>query len=95
VPEQVVPVGVGAEAGHHLEAEAVHLIGERVELGAVDAGVDQDSPSSPRTTTELLQTHSLCRTQTPSATSFSIARCCQVRSAGAIGRPRAAVARRP
>ena len=30
------------------------------------------SPSSPRTTIELVQTHSLCRTQTPSATSVSI-----------------------
>ena len=26
------------------------------------------NPSSPRTTMELVQTHSLCRTQTPSAT---------------------------
>src|SRR5262245_15505900 len=36
------------------------------------------SPSSPRTTMELVQTHSLCRTQTPSATCFSIGSLCQV-----------------
>jgi hypothetical protein len=42
--------------------------GELVQLGAIDAGIDQDQPILPRIAVELVQTHSLCRTQTPSAT---------------------------
>jgi hypothetical protein len=59
---------MGGEPGDHRNAEPVHVIGELVQLGTVDAGIDQDQPIVPRTTMELVQTHSLCRTQTPSAT---------------------------
>ena len=45
VPEQVVPVGMGAEPGHHRQAEPAHVVGERVELGPVDARVDEDQPT--------------------------------------------------
>ena len=68
MPEQVVPVQMGREPGDHRNAEPVHVIGELVQIGTIDAGIDQDQPPSPRTTMALLQTHSLCRTQTPSAT---------------------------
>src|SRR5262249_29698419 len=47
MPEQVVPVGMGGEPGDHWDAEPVHVIGELVELGTVDAGVDQDQPALP------------------------------------------------
>ena len=60
------------EPGDHRKAERLQVVGERVELGAVDARIHEDQPSVVRTTIELLQTHALCRTQTPSATSVSI-----------------------
>jgi hypothetical protein len=44
------------------------LLGELVQVGSVDAGIDQGQPGLPCTTTGLLQTHSLCRTRTPSVT---------------------------
>ena len=47
MPEQVVPVGMGGEPGDHRDAEPVHVIGELVQLGAVDAGIDQDQPVLP------------------------------------------------
>jgi hypothetical protein len=48
---------------------------QSVECGLVGghlAGAARIKPSSPRTAMALLQTHSLYRTHTPSATSFSI-----------------------
>jgi len=59
---------MGAEPGDHRDAEPVHLIGELIQIGPAEAGSARISPASPRTTVALLQTHSLCRTQTPSAT---------------------------
>ena len=59
---------MGGEPGDHRDAEPVHVRGELVHIGTVDAAIDQDHPIPPPTTTALLQTHSLCRTQTPSAT---------------------------
>ena len=47
MPEQVVPVGMGGEPGDHRNAEPVHVIGELVQLGAIDAGIDQDQPILP------------------------------------------------
>src|SRR5262249_31004048 len=47
MPEQVVPVGMRGEPGDHRNAEPVHVIGELVEIGAVDAGIDQDQPTLP------------------------------------------------
>ena len=44
MPEQVVPVGMGGEPGDHRNAEPVHVIGELVQLGSIDAGIDQDQP---------------------------------------------------
>ncbi|GHF14193.1 hypothetical protein GCM10014715_82040 [Streptomyces spiralis] len=61
-------MGMGAKAGDHRNAEPAHVIGELIQLRAMDARIDQDQSIPPRTTTELAQTHSLCRTQTPSAT---------------------------
>lgn len=46
MPEQVVPVGMGGESRHR-DAELVQVIGELVQLGAVDAGIDQDQPILP------------------------------------------------
>ena len=68
MPEQVVPVGMGGEPGDHRNAEPVQVIGELVQLGTIDAGIDQDQPILPAHAMEFVQTHSLCRTQTPSAT---------------------------
>ena len=48
-------------------------------------GSTRINPPSPRTAMALLQTHALCRTQTPSATCFSLDSLCQV------SRPRALV----
>ncbi len=61
-------MGMRGEPRDHRKAEPVHVIGEQVQIGTVDAGIDEDQPSPARTTVALLQTHSLCRTQTPSAT---------------------------
>ena len=47
MPEQVVPVGMGGEPGDHRNAEPVQVIGELVQLGAIDAGIDQDQPILP------------------------------------------------
>ncbi len=47
MPEQVVPVGMGGEPGDHRDAEPVQVIGELVEIGAIDAGIDQDQPTFP------------------------------------------------
>ena len=47
VPEQVVPVAVGGEPGDHRDAERLHVIGELVEIGTIDAGIDQDQPIVP------------------------------------------------
>jgi hypothetical protein len=47
MPEQVVPVGMGGELGDHRNAEPVQVIGELVQLGAIDAGIDQDQPILP------------------------------------------------
>jgi hypothetical protein len=43
----VVEVGMGGETGDHRDAEPVHLIGKLLQLGTVDAGVDQDQPVLP------------------------------------------------
>jgi hypothetical protein len=59
---------MGGEPGDHWNAEPAQVIGELVQIGTIDAGIDQDQPPSPRTAMALLQTHALCRTQTPSAT---------------------------
>jgi len=49
MPQQVVPVGMGGEPGDHRNAEPVHepvqVIGELVQLGTIDAGIDQDQPT--------------------------------------------------
>jgi hypothetical protein len=42
MPEQVVPVGMGGEPGDHRNAEPVQVIRELVQLGTLDAGIDQD-----------------------------------------------------
>ena len=47
MPEQVVPVGMGGEPGDHRNAEPVQVIGELVQLGTMDAGIDQDQPILP------------------------------------------------
>jgi hypothetical protein len=47
MPEQVVPVGVGGEPGDHRNAEPVQVIGELVQIGTSDAGIDQDQPTLP------------------------------------------------
>ena len=47
MPEQVVPVGMGGEPGDHRNAEPVQVIGELVQLGTIDAGIDQDQPALP------------------------------------------------
>ena len=47
MPEQMVPVGMGGEPGDHRNAEVVHVIGELVQIGTVDAGIDQDQPIFP------------------------------------------------
>ena len=43
----MVPVEVGREPGDHWNAEPVHVIGELGQIGAVDAGVDQDQAFVP------------------------------------------------
>ena len=47
VPEQVVPVGMGGEPGDHRNAEPVQVIGELVQLGTIDARIDQDHAGLP------------------------------------------------
>ena len=47
MPEQVVPVGMGGEPGDHRNAEPVYVIGELVQIGTIDAGIDQDQPTLP------------------------------------------------
>ena len=47
MPEQVVPVGMGGEPRDHRKAEPVHVIGELVQIGTIDAGIDQDQPILP------------------------------------------------
>ena len=38
---------MGGEPGDHRKAEPVHVVGELVQLGTVDAGIDQDQPAVP------------------------------------------------
>lgn len=45
VPQQVVPVRMGGEPDDDRHAELVKVIGELVQLGTVDAGIDQDQPT--------------------------------------------------
>jgi hypothetical protein len=59
---------MGRKPGDHWDAELVQVIGELVQIGTVDAGIDQDQPTLPAHREGIAQTHSLCRTQTPSAT---------------------------
>jgi len=47
MPEQVVPVGMSGEPGDHRNAEPVQVIGELVQIGTIDAGIDQDQPALP------------------------------------------------
>ena len=48
-------MGMGGEPGNHRQAEPVQVIGELVQIGTVDAGINQViNPSSPRTTMALL-----------------------------------------
>jgi ribosomal protein S18 acetylase RimI-like enzyme len=47
MPEKVVPVGMGGEPGEDRNVEPVEVIRELVELGTVDAGIDQDQPILP------------------------------------------------
>ena len=69
MPEQVVPVGMGGEPGDHRDAEPVQVVARAAFSSEPSMpGSTRINPSSPRTTMELVQTHSLCRTQTPSAT---------------------------
>jgi hypothetical protein len=45
MPEQVVPVGMGGEPGDYRDAEPVQVIGELVQIGTIDAGIDQSQPT--------------------------------------------------
>ena|GEM_PF-2403831 len=47
MPEQVVPVGMGGEPGDYRNAESPQVIGELVQLGTIDARIDQDQPILP------------------------------------------------
>ena len=38
---------MGGEPGDHRKAEPVHVIGELVQIGTIDAGIDQDQPTLP------------------------------------------------
>ena len=38
---------MGGEPGDHRNAEPVHVVGELVQVGTVDAGIDQDQPGLP------------------------------------------------
>ena len=38
---------MGGEPGDHRKAEPVQVIGELVQIGAIDAGIDQDQPTLP------------------------------------------------
>jgi hypothetical protein len=69
---------MGGEPGDHRKAETVQVIGELVRIGTIDAGIDQDQPTLPAHRDGMLQTHAVWRTQTPSATWFSIDWLCQV-----------------
>jgi hypothetical protein len=66
---QRVDVGmIGGQAGRHLGT-----LGDCAVAGEPSMpGSTRINPPSPRTAMALLQTHALCRTQTPSATRFSI-----------------------
>lgn len=47
MPEQVVPMGMGAEPGDYGNAEPVEFIGELAQLGTIDTRIDQDQPTVP------------------------------------------------
>ena len=47
MPQQMVPVGMGGEPGDHGKAEPVQVIGELVQIGTLDARVDQGQPGLP------------------------------------------------
>src|SRR5580704_5038946 len=47
MPEQVVPVGMGGEPGDHRNTEPVQVIGELLQIGPIDARIDQDQPVLP------------------------------------------------
>jgi hypothetical protein len=38
---------MGREPGDHRKAEPVHVIGKLVQIGTIDAGIDQDQPTLP------------------------------------------------
>ncbi len=40
-------MGIGGEPGDHRNAEPVQVIGKLVQLGTIDAGIDQDQPMLP------------------------------------------------
>jgi hypothetical protein len=45
MPEQMIPVGMGREPRDHRNAQPVQVIGELVQIGTIDAGIDQDQPT--------------------------------------------------
>ena len=42
----MVPVGMGGEPGDHRDTEPVQVVGELVQIGTVDTGIDQDQPAT-------------------------------------------------
>ena len=38
---------MGGEPGNHPKAEPIQVIGELVQIGTIDAGIDQDQPTLP------------------------------------------------
>jgi hypothetical protein len=56
---ELVPVGMGGEPGDHRKAETVQVIGELVQIGTIDAGIDQDQPTLPAHRDGMLQTHAV------------------------------------
>jgi hypothetical protein len=59
---------MGTEPGDHRHAEPVQIIGGSFKSEPSMPGSTKINPSFPRTAMALLQTHALCRIQTPSAT---------------------------
>ena len=68
MPEQVVPVGMGGKPGNHRNAEPVYVISELVQIGTIDAGIDQDQPTLPAHHDGITPDLRALPVQTPSAT---------------------------
>ena len=72
MPEQVVPVGMGRNPATTGMPSRSRSSASWSSSEPSMPGSTSISPPSTRTAMELVQTHALCRTQTPSATSVSI-----------------------